>query len=130
MRAALEDAGIAREDVGYVNAHGTSTPVGDEKEIEALKEVFGPHAAKLLVSSTKSMHGHLLGAAGAVEAIVTVKALETGTIPPTINLDSPSEGCDLDLVPHRARAAQVEMALSNSFGFGGTNCSLILRRWS
>lgn len=130
IRAALEDGGIAREEIGYVNAHGTSTPVGDEKEIEALKAVFEAHAARLMVSSTKSMHGHLLGAAGAVESIVTIRALETGIVPPTINLDAPSPGCDLDLVPHRARSAQVEAALSNSFGFGGTNCSLVFRRWA
>lgn len=130
MRAALEDGGLSPGQVGYVNAHGTSTPVGDEKEIEAIKAVFREHAAKLMVSSTKSMHGHLLGAAGAVESVVTIRALETGVIPPTINLDNPSPDCDLDLVPHRARSAQVEAALSNSFGFGGTNCSLVFRRWS
>lgn len=130
MRAALQDGGLPPEQVGYVNAHGTSTPVGDEKEIEAIKAVFGEHAGKLAVSSTKSMHGHLLGAAGAVESVVTIKALETGVLPPTINLDTPSPGCDLDLVPHRARATQVEVALSNSFGFGGTNCSLVFRRWA
>jgi 3-oxoacyl-[acyl-carrier-protein] synthase II len=129
MRQALQDANVRPEEIGYVNAHGTSTPVGDLQEIEALKKVFGAHAHKFLVSSTKSMTGHLLGAAGSTEAIITIKAVETGVVPPTINLDHPSEGCDLDLVPHRSVRRTLDAALSNSFGFGGTNCSLVLRRY-
>lgn len=128
MRLALEDAGLAPAEVGYVNAHGTSTPVGDLKEIEALKEVFAGSAGALKVSSTKSMHGHMLGAAGAAEAIVCAQALQTGIIPPTINLDHPSEGCDLELVPHKAVEAEISAAMSNSFGFGGTNATLVLKR--
>lgn len=128
MRLALEDAGLAPAEVGYVNAHGTSTPVGDLKEIEALKEVFAGSAGVLKVSSTKSMHGHMLGAAGAAEAIVCAQALQTGIIPPTINLDHPSEGCDLELVPHKAVEAEISAAMSNSFGFGGTNATLVLKR--
>ena len=130
MKMALADAGIEPNAIGYINAHGTSTPVGDVQEIEAIKAVFGEHAKKLYVSSTKSMHGHMLGAAGAVEAIITALTLETGTIPPTINLDKPSEGCDLNLVPNRAQQAELQYALSNSFGFGGTNASLVLKKWS
>jgi 3-oxoacyl-[acyl-carrier-protein] synthase II len=129
MQVALEDAGLRPEAIGYVNAHGTSTEVGDLQEIEALKKVFGAHAHELAVSSTKSMHGHLLGAAGAVEAIITAKAIAAGILPPTINLDHPSPGCDLNLLPHRALKKSVEFALSNSFGFGGTNASLILKRF-
>jgi 3-oxoacyl-[acyl-carrier-protein] synthase II len=125
IRMCLDDARLDASEVGYVNAHGTSTPVGDVQEIEAIKQVFGDHARRLAVSSTKSMHGHLLGAAGAVEAAITVKALETGVIPPTINLHRPSPGCDLDLVPHTAREQRVRAALSNSFGFGGTNATLL-----
>jgi 3-oxoacyl-[acyl-carrier-protein] synthase II len=128
MRMSLKDAGVAEDQIGYVNAHGTSTPVGDVQEIEAIKAVFGDHAKKLAVSSTKSMHGHMLGAAGAVEAIITIKALETGVIPPTINLDRPSPGCDLNLVPNHAQERRFEAALSNSFGFGGTNATIVVRR--
>jgi 3-oxoacyl-[acyl-carrier-protein] synthase II len=130
MQLALRDARLAPEDVGYINAHGTSTPIGDLQELEAVSGVFGEHARRLMISSTKSMHGHMLGAAGAVEAIVTVKALETGLVPPTINLDRPSPGCDFDLVPHEVRRRQVEVGMSNSFGFGGTNATLLLRRFS
>lgn len=129
MRLALADAGLEPERIEYINAHGTSTPVGDVQEIEAIKEVFGAHAERLAVSSSKSMHGHMLGAAGAVEAVVTAKALQTGIIPPTINLDRPSPGCDLDLVPHVAQRRELQSALTNSFGFGGTNASLLLRRY-
>ena len=129
MNMAIADAGIAPEDITYINAHGTSTPVGDVQEIEAIKKVFGAHASELRVSSSKSMHGHMLGAAGAVETIVTAKVLETGIIPPTINHDNPSPGCDLNLVPNTAQKADVSFALTNSFGFGGTNASLILRKW-
>ncbi|WP_273807822.1 MULTISPECIES: beta-ketoacyl-ACP synthase II [unclassified Pseudomonas] len=129
MRATLKDAGIAPEAVDYVNAHGTSTPAGDLAEVAALKQVFGEQAKRLSVSSTKSMTGHLLGAAGAVEAIFTVLALRDQVAPPTINLDNPSDGCDLDFVPHEARQRPIEVALSNSFGFGGTNGSLVFRRF-
>lgn len=129
MKATLKDAGIAPEAVDYVNAHGTSTPAGDLAEVAALKQVFGEQAKRLSVSSTKSMTGHLLGAAGAVEAIFTVLALRDQVAPPTINLDNPSDGCDLDFVPHEARQRPIEVALSNSFGFGGTNGSLVFRRF-
>lgn len=129
MRAALRNAGIRPEEVDYINAHGTSTPLGDVQETEAMKAVFGEHAYKLAVSSTKSMIGHLLGAAGGVEAVFTVLALYHGVIPPTINLDSPDEGCDLDYVPNVARKQQVDVALSNSLGFGGHNACLVFRRY-
>ncbi len=129
MKMTLADAGIEANAVDYINAHGTSTPVGDLQEIEAIKAVFAAHARTVLVSSSKSMHGHMLGAAGAVEAIIATLALETGTIPPTINLDKPSVGCDLNLVPNRAQNAELHYALSNSFGFGGTNASLLLKKW-
>ncbi|MBI2377603.1 MAG: beta-ketoacyl-ACP synthase II [Deltaproteobacteria bacterium] len=129
MAGALKDAGIDPSAVQYINAHGTSTPVGDEKEVEAVKAVFGPHAKSLLMSSTKSMHGHLLGAAGSVEAIICAKAIEERLVPPTINLDSPSESCDLDFVAHTARSIDLEVVMSNSFGFGGTNTTLVLARF-
>jgi 3-oxoacyl-[acyl-carrier-protein] synthase II len=128
MSAAINDAGIAPDRIAYVNAHGTSTPLGDLAETLSLKRALGDHAYKTMVSSTKSMTGHLLGAAGGVEAIFTVLALHHGVIPPTINLDNPGEGCDLDYVPNTARDKQVEIALSNGFGFGGTNCSLVFGR--
>ncbi len=128
MRLALADAGVAPEAVGYINAHATST-AADAIESRAIRAVFGAHADKgLAVSSTKSMHGHLLGAAGGMETAVCALALERGVLPPTINLDDPDPECDLDYVPHEARAVQVEYALTNSFGFGGTNASLLLRR--
>ncbi len=130
MTLALEDAAVAPEAVGYINAHGTSTPYNDEAETLAVKRVFGEHAHRLAISSTKSMTGHLLGAAGAVEAGITVLALRNSVLPPTINLDHPDAACDLDYVPHTAREASVEVALSNSFGFGGTNVCLALRRLS
>jgi len=126
MAAALRDARRSPDSVEYINAHGTSTPLGDLVEVTAVKSVFGGHARKLAMSSTKSAIGHLLGAAGAVEAIFTVQALRTGILPPTLNLDAPSEGCDLDFVPHRAVERRVTCAMSNSFGFGGTNASLLL----
>ena len=129
MRMALADAGVDPTSVGYINAHGTSTPVGDPQEIQSIKEVFGAHAGSLAVSSTKSMHGHMLGAAGAVEAIITMMAMKHGILPPTINLDHPDEGCDLNLVPHVAQRRDIDVALSNSFGFGGTNAALVLRRY-
>jgi 3-oxoacyl-[acyl-carrier-protein] synthase II len=128
MRNALNDGGINPTDVQYINAHGTSTPLGDVGEVLAAKTVFGEHAYKLAVSSTKSMTGHLLGAAGGIEAIFSILALRDGVLPPTINLDEPGEGCDLDFVPHTARDAKIDIAVSNSFGFGGTNGSLVFRR--
>ncbi len=128
MRLALRNAGAEPEEVGYINAHGTSTPLGDLAETQAVHAVFGDHARRLAMSSTKSMTGHLLGAAGGIEAVFTVLALHHGILPPTINLHEPSAGCDLDYVPLVARHSQVEVALSNSFGFGGTNSTLVLRR--
>jgi 3-oxoacyl-[acyl-carrier-protein] synthase II len=128
MQNALKDAGLKPEQVDYINAHGTSTLVGDVAETQAIKATFGAHAYKLAVSSTKSMTGHLLGAAGGVEAIFTILALRDQVIPPTINLDNPAEGCDLDYVPHTARKRPLEVALSNSFGFGGTNGTIAFRR--
>jgi 3-oxoacyl-[acyl-carrier-protein] synthase II len=127
MRMALRGAGLVPEQIGYINAHGTSTGA-DAIESQAIRAVFGAHADRLAVSSTKSMHGHLLGAAGGLEAAISALALQHGVLPPTINLDDPDPECDLDYVPHTARAAQVEYAMSNSFGFGGTNAALILRR--
>jgi len=128
MRNALKDAGIDAAQIGYINAHGTSTPAGDLAETMAIKVALGDAAYRTMISSTKSMTGHLLGAAGGVEAVFSALALHTGVIPPTINLDHPSEGCDLDYVPHSARQQQVEIAMSNSFGFGGTNGTLVMRR--
>ncbi|MFN3582111.1 MAG: beta-ketoacyl-ACP synthase II, partial [Pseudomonas sp.] len=128
MLNALRDAGMQPEQVGYINAHGTSTQAGDLAETRAVKTVFGDHAAKLAISSSKSMTGHLLGAAGAVEAIFSVLALRDQVAPPTINLDNPDEGCDLDYVAHEAQARPLEVVISNSFGFGGTNGSLVFRR--
>lgn len=128
MDAALRDANIQPEDVQYINAHGTSTPVGDELEVLGIKRSFGKHAYKLAVSSTKSMTGHLLGAAGSVEAILSILAIRDQVAPPTINLDNPSEGCDLNFVPHHAQKMPIEITLSNSFGFGGTNGTLIFRK--
>jgi 3-oxoacyl-[acyl-carrier-protein] synthase II len=128
MQIALRDAGIALDAVQYINAHGTSTPLGDRAESDAIKTVFGDHAYRLAVSSTKSMTGHLLGAAGSTEAIFTVLAMRDGIAPPTINLDNPGEGCDLDYVPNAAREMQIDVALSNSFGFGGTNGTLVFSK--
>ncbi|RPE81263.1 beta-ketoacyl-ACP synthase II [Vulcaniibacterium tengchongense] len=128
MAAAFKDAGINPDQVGYLNAHGTSTPLGDVAETLAIKRALGDHAYKTMVSSTKSMTGHLLGAAGGAEAIFSVLTLHHGIIPPTINLDEPGEGCDLDYVPNVAREAQVDVAVSNGFGFGGTNGTLVFRR--
>ncbi|XKE23928.1 beta-ketoacyl-ACP synthase II [Yersinia wautersii] len=129
MVNALRDAGITTSQIGYINAHGTSTPAGDKAETQAVKSVFGEDAYKVMVSSTKSMTGHLLGAAGAVESIFTVLALRDQAIPATINLDNPDEGCDLDYVPHDARQVKdMEYTLCNSFGFGGTNGSLVFRK--
>ena len=128
MRNAVRDAGVGVDTVDYVNAHATSTPLGDVAETRAIRSCFGAHADRLMVSSTKSVTGHLLGAAGGVEAIFSVLALHEGVIPPTINLDAPGEGCDLDYVPHTARRKAIATAVSNSFGFGGTNGTLLFRR--
>ncbi len=128
MINAIRDAGIDAAQIGYINAHGTSTPAGDLAETMAMKRAMGDAAKSVMVSSTKSMTGHLLGAAGGVEAVFSAMSLHTGIIPPTINLDHPSEGCDLDYVPHVAREKQVDIAMSNSFGFGGTNGTLVFRR--
>jgi 3-oxoacyl-[acyl-carrier-protein] synthase II len=128
MRLALKDAGLAPTDVDYINAHGTSTEYNDANETMAIKKVFGEQAAKLAVSSTKSMTGHLLGAAGAVEGVFSALSLHHGLIPPTINYDNPDPQCDLDYVPNEARKADLKVVLSNSFGFGGTNACVILRR--
>ena len=125
MRNALKRANLNPDQIDYVNAHGTSTPLGDEIELGAVKRLFGDHAYKLSMSSTKSSIGHLLGAAGSVEAIFSMLALRDGIVPPTLNLENPSEGCDIDLVPQRAKERKVRYALSNSFGFGGNNASLI-----
>jgi nodulation protein E len=129
MRAAIEDARIDPQQVGYVNAHGTATQVNDPMETEAIRSVFGRHADSLAVSSTKSMHGHTLGAAGAVEAVASVLALRHGLIPPTANYNEPDPQCNLDVVPNEAREASVEYAMSNSFAFGGLNAVLLFRRW-
>jgi 3-oxoacyl-[acyl-carrier-protein] synthase II len=129
MRKALETAGLQPTDVDYINAHGTSTPLNDRAETIAIKSVFGDHAYRVQVSSTKSVMGHLLGASGAVETIITLKALHEGIIPPTINYETPDPECDLDYVPNQARRAQMRVALKNSFGFGGHNACLALRRY-
>jgi len=128
MQAALQGAGIGPSDVDYINAHGTSTPLNDRYEAEAIQAVFGAHCRRLAVSSTKSMTGHLLGATGGVEAIIAAKALETGIIPPTTNLDDPDPACDLDFVPHSARQSDIRVAMSNTFGFGGVNAVIILKK--
>jgi len=130
IRNAILDARIDAKQVDYINAHGTSTPAGDKAEAAAIRTVFGDHAYELSVSSTKSMVGHLLGAAGAVEAIFSVLAIRDQVAPPTINLDEPGEGCDLDFVPHEAKPRTINVAVSNSFGFGGTNGSLVFRRFA
>ena len=129
MSLALRDAGVEPTSVGYINAHGTSTLYNDKSETMAIKRVFGDHARKLAVSSTKSMTGHLLGAAGGIEAIATAFAIHHGILPPTINYETPDPDCDLDYVPNQARKQDVEIALSNAFGFGGTNATLVLRKY-
>ncbi|MFQ5739363.1 MAG: beta-ketoacyl-ACP synthase II [Acidobacteriota bacterium] len=129
MKAAIEDAGIALSDIGYINAHGTSTPPNDRVETFAIKRLFGNHASKLAVSSTKSMTGHLLGAAGGLEGGITALALYHRVIPPTINLDNPEDDFDLDYVPKNSRRAEFQYAMSNSFGFGGTNAALVFKRY-
>jgi 3-oxoacyl-[acyl-carrier-protein] synthase II len=128
MRQAIDDAGVDASVINYINAHGTSTQAGDKAESQAVKTVMGAAAANVAVSSTKSMIGHLLGAAGAVEAIFSILAIRDGVAPPTINLDNPDEGCDLNFVPHTAQEMKIDYALSNSFGFGGTNGSLLFTR--
>ena len=130
MKLAFKYAGLQASDIGYINAHGTSTPFNDANETAAIKRVFGDHAKKVMVSSTKSMTGHMLGAAGGAEAIITALAVQRGIIPPTINYVQGEEGLDLDYVPNKAREVRVEYAMSNSFGFGGTNAVLILRRYT
>jgi 3-oxoacyl-[acyl-carrier-protein] synthase II len=129
MQGAMDSAGISTTDVAYINAHGTSTPQGDSLESLAIKRCFGDHAFKLAVSSTKSMTGHLLGAAGGLEAGITALAVHHQVAPPTINLDEPDPLCDLDYVPNRCRALKIDYALSNSFGFGGTNAALLFKRF-
>jgi 3-oxoacyl-[acyl-carrier-protein] synthase II len=129
MANAMNDAGLDPSAIGYVNAHGTSTPLGDVAETVAIKRAFGDHARSLVISSTKSTTGHMIGAAGAAEAIFTILALVRGVIPPTINLENPDPECDLDYVPNAARELTVDAALSNSFGFGGTNGTVIFKRF-
>jgi 3-oxoacyl-[acyl-carrier-protein] synthase II len=128
MQLAMNDAGINAEDVDYVNAHGTSTPAGDVAETNAIKSALGDKAYKTAISSTKSMTGHLLGAAGGIEAVFSVMSIKDQVAPPTINLENPGEGCDLDYVPVTAREMKIDYALSNSFGFGGTNGTLIFKK--
>lgn len=129
MKVAIRNAGLQTTDIDYINAHGTSTPLNDLYETQAIKSLFGDHTKKMLISSTKSMTGHMLGGTGAVEAIFTVKAIQESIIPPTINLDEPDEGCDLDLVPKVARHQKISTAISNSFGFGGVNTVIVLKEY-
>jgi 3-oxoacyl-[acyl-carrier-protein] synthase II len=130
MKRCLADARLGPDAVDYINAHGTSTPLGDLAETRAMKDVFGPHATRLLISSTKSQLGHLLGASGGVELIISALAIHHGVLPPTINLDHPGEGCDLDYIPNVAREVRVDRVMSNSFGFGGHNASLLIGRYT
>ncbi|MGN6642313.1 MAG: beta-ketoacyl-[acyl-carrier-protein] synthase family protein, partial [Verrucomicrobiota bacterium] len=129
MKMALRNAGLNTTDISYINAHGTSTPQGDIAETEAVKTVFGEHARKLVVSSTKGATGHMLGAAGSVEMIACSKAIQTDTVPPTINLQNPDPACDLDYVPNTARSLKVNAIVNNSFGFGGHNASVIAKKF-
>jgi len=129
MQVAIQDAGLQPTDIDYINAHGTSTPLNDLYETQAIKSLFGDHAKKLMVSSTKSMTGHMLGATGGAEAIFAIKALQQGIIPPTINLDNPDPECDLDYVPKVARHKKINIAMSNTFGFGGVNAVLVLKKY-
>jgi nodulation protein E len=129
LRAALSDAGLQPEEIGYINAHGTATQANDATETAAIRKVFGAHADRLAVSSTKSMHGHTLGAAGAIEAVATLLSLCNGVLPPTANFTEPDPACDLDVIPNQARIVQVECALSNSFAFGGLNAVIAFRRF-
>lgn len=128
MCAALADAAMDPSEISYINAHGTATPANDATETTAIRKVFGAHAEKLAISSTKSMHGHALGAAGALEAVASLLALERSILPPTVNYNEPDPECDLDVIPNQARHSQVECALSNSFAFGGLNAVIALRR--
>ena len=130
MRMALRSAGLAPTDVSYINAHGTSTPQGDICETQAIKTVFGDHARKLAISSTKGATGHMLGAAGAVEMAICAKAIETDTVPPTINYENPDPECDLDYIPNECRKVNANLAMVNAFGFGGQNAALVLRKYS
>ena len=130
MNVTLNDAGLSPDDVSYINAHGTSTKFNDENESSAIKAVFGKKAYDIPVSSTKSMTGHLLGAAGGIEAVFSVLAIDKGVIPPTINYEFPDPECDLDYVPNKSRAFSVDVALSNSFGFGGTNACILFRKFT
>ncbi len=130
MKVAIKDAGLQTTDIDYINAHGTSTPLNDLYEVQAIKNLFGEHAQKLMVSSTKSMTGHMLGGTGAVEAIFCLKAIQEGIIPPTINLENPDDGCDLDFVPNVARHKEINTAMSNSFGFGGVNAVVVFKKYS
>ena len=129
MERALRDAGVAPDEVGYINAHGTSTQLNDKAETGAIKKALGAHAYKVPISSTKSMIGHALGAAGGVEAVATVLGLTRGTLHPTINYETPDPDCDLDYIPNQARPADIEIAMSNSFGFGGQNACLVFKRY-
>jgi 3-oxoacyl-[acyl-carrier-protein] synthase II len=129
MTMALQDAGLKPEDIDYLNAHGTSTPYNDPTETMAIKTAFGEHAKKLAISSTKSMTGHLLGAAGAVEAVATSLAIKRGVVPPTVNLDEPDPECDLDYTPNLAVEKDIDAAMSNAFGFGGHNASLVFKKY-
>ncbi len=128
MKLALQHAKMNPDAIDYINAHGTSTPMGDEIEVSSIKKVFGDHAYKLSMSSTKSATGHLLGAAGAIEAIFSIQAMRDNIAPPTLNLENPSEGCDIDLVAKHAKQRKIDTIMSNSFGFGGTNACLVLKR--
>jgi 3-oxoacyl-[acyl-carrier-protein] synthase II len=130
MQSALNNAGLTKTDIGYINAHGTSTPLNDKSETAAIKTVFGEHAYRIPVSSTKSMTGHLLGAAGALEALICIKILQDGILPPTINYEHPDPECDLDYVPNQARRVKVQNIMSNSFGFGGHNATIVISRYS
>jgi 3-oxoacyl-[acyl-carrier-protein] synthase II len=127
---AIRDAGLKPEEIDHINAHGTSTPLNDATETQAVKAVFGEHAKKVPVSATKSMTGHLLGAAGSTEAIFTILSLRDGILPPTINYEEPDPECDLDYVPNVARRKPIQVAMSNAFGFGGTNATLILKKYT
>ncbi len=129
MRAALQDAGMQPGDIDYINAHGTSTPLNDKYETDAIKETFGEHSQSLSISSTKSMTGHMLGAAGGAEAVFSVKSIHEGVVPPTINLDNPDPGCDLDYTPNQAKCREVRAAMSNTFGFGGVNSVLVFKKF-
>ena len=129
MQMAMRKAQLNIDQIDYINAHGTSTPMGDEIELGAVQRLFGENAKKMSMSSTKSSIGHLLGAAGSVEAIYSILAMNAGIVPPTLNLDNPPEGAIIDLVPHKAKEKKIDVVLSNSFGFGGTNASLIFKRY-